>query len=60
MVAAGRPGGVRSKRRRAAPRKANHPVAVSDNWPAQVPVTQAELRVIETFLGNLINQLYAE
>lgn len=31
---------------------------VSDNWLSPVPVTAAELNVVETYLGALIDELF--
>lgn len=30
---------------------------VVDDWPEQVPVTPAELKVIETYLGRLLDEI---
>ena len=31
---------------------------VTDDWPTQVPVTSAEVDVVEASFGDLINQLF--
>lgn len=34
------------------------PVTIRDDWPDRVPITDAELRVIETFLSKELDELF--
>jgi len=44
-------------RREKAPRKVRARITVTDDWPDIVPVTEAELRVIEGHFGGLLDKL---
>ncbi len=50
----------RSTRRSSRPRKAD-PIAwmVTDDWPADVPVTEAEVDVFEAWFGDLFDELFS-
>jgi hypothetical protein len=39
------------------PRKAQvaEKIAVTDDWPEDIPITQAEVNIVETFLGDLLD-----
>jgi hypothetical protein len=45
------------RRRREAPRKVRARITVTDDWPDIIPVTEAELRVIEGHFGDLLDKL---
>ncbi len=40
------------------PRKNEEPIVVTDDWPEQVPITDAELRVIEAYFGKELDELF--
>lgn len=47
----------------AAPRRGAHPadagpIIVTDDWPAQVPIGEAELRIIEGHLRKELDELF--
>jgi len=48
-------------RRRAAHPKAEEPSTwtVSDDWPDEVPVTEAEIEVFEAWFGDLFDELFS-
>ena len=49
--ASSRPGRRRAKRDRTA-------WTVTDDWPEEVPVTEAEIEVFETWFGELFDELF--
>lgn len=36
----------------------NLPIRVVDDWPALVPITEAEIRVVEAHLGDVLDELF--
>ncbi|MDE2464879.1 MAG: hypothetical protein KGO02_14325 [Alphaproteobacteria bacterium] len=34
------------------------PIKVTDDWPAMVPTTEAELRVMEAHLGDVLDEIF--
>ncbi|MBS0222350.1 MAG: hypothetical protein JSR91_16580 [Proteobacteria bacterium] len=34
------------------------PITVTDDWPEKVPITEAELRVVEAYLGDVLDELF--
>lgn len=46
------------ERRQAARRQPDVEIRVTDDWPEQVPITDAELRVIEGHLGTELDALF--
>ena len=34
------------------------PMRVVDDWPALVPITEAEIRVVEAHLGDVLDELF--
>jgi hypothetical protein len=34
------------------------PIKVTDDWPDMVPITEAELRVMEAHLGDLLDEIF--
>jgi len=53
VAAPARPG-----RRRA--NRASVTLTVTDNWPEDVPVTEAEIAVFEAWFGELFDELFGE
>jgi hypothetical protein len=49
---------VRAPPQRACVGKAETAIAVSDDWPDQVPISDAELRVIEGHLRSELDKLF--
>lgn len=49
-----RPGRARIPRDRASS------IIVTDDWPEQVPITEAELSVITAYLGDLVRELFVD
>lgn len=39
-------------------RHTSNPIAVTDHWPATVPVTAAEVAIIEAYFGDLLDELF--
>jgi hypothetical protein len=46
------------ERKQAARRQPDVEIRVTDDWPEQVPITDAELRVIEGHLGTELDALF--
>ena len=51
---------------RPAPRRKGGPArkdrsewTVTDDWPAEVPITEAEIEVFEAWFGDLFNELFS-
>jgi len=57
-----RPAPVRRSRARPRPKPArpaeNQPIRVIDDWPALIPITEAEIRVVEAHLGDVLDELF--
>jgi hypothetical protein len=34
------------------------PIKVTDDWPGMAPITDEEVRVIEAFFGDLLDELF--
>ena len=49
---------VRPGRRRA--KRASVTLTVTDDWPKDVPVTEAEIAVFEAWFGELFDELFGE
>jgi hypothetical protein len=49
---------ARHGRRRA--NRASVALTVTDNWPEDVPVTEAEIAVFEAWFGELFDELFGE
>lgn len=47
---------VRPKRRK---RVAARPCKVTDDWPDPVLITEQEIRVFETWFGDILNRLFS-
>lgn len=45
-------------RRSARPSVAATPMAVSDDWPEYIPVTEAEIAVFEAWFGDILEELF--
>jgi hypothetical protein len=53
MAAPTRPGRRRAKRDRT-------PLTVTDDWPEDVPVTEAEIAAFEAWFGELFDELFGD
>jgi hypothetical protein len=53
MAAPARPGRRRAKRDRTT-------LTVTDDWPEDVPVTEAEIAVFEAWFGELFDELFGD
>jgi hypothetical protein len=53
VAASARPGRQRAKR-------ASETLTVTDDWPEDVPVTEAEIDVFETWFGELFDELFGD
>lgn len=45
---------VRRRRRRGD----DLPIKVTDDWPGMVPISDEEVRIIEAFFGDLLDELF--
>ncbi len=39
-------------------RREDEQVSVTDDWPEIVPVTEAEVRIIEAYFGDILDELF--
>ena len=39
-------------------RREDEQVSVTDDWPEVVPVTEAEVRIIEAYFGDILDELF--
>ncbi len=47
------------RRRRRPARKVRADWTVTDDWPAEVPITKAEIDVFEAWFGELLDELFS-
>lgn len=47
---------VRVIRRRR--RRSDRPIKVTDDWPDMVPISDLEVRLVEAFFGDLLDELF--
>ncbi len=47
------------RRRRRVARKKQSEWTVTDDWPAEVPITEAEIEVFEAWFGELFDELFS-
>ncbi len=40
------------------PRREDERVRVTDDWPEIVPVTEAEVRIVEAYFGDILDELF--
>lgn len=38
--------------------RSDPPIKVTDDWPAMVPISEAELRVMEAHLGDVLDEIF--
>jgi uncharacterized protein YqeY len=38
-------------------RRPSAPIIITDDWPEMVPITQQEVRIIEAYLGKVLDEL---
>ena len=48
-----RPAESSGKRRRAKKR-----ITITDDWPEVVPITEAEVRIVEAYFGDVLDELF--
>jgi len=48
-------GGSRSTRER---KSAQKRIRITDDWPDVVPITEAEVRIIEAYFGDILDELF--
>ena len=39
-------------------RRAQTPITVADDWPEVVPITEAEVRIVEAYFGDVLDELF--
>ncbi len=39
-------------------RRAQTPITVTDDWPEVVPITEAEVRIVEAYFGDVFDELF--
>lgn len=39
-------------------RRDEKPIVVTDDWPEMVPITDLEVRIVEAFFGDLLDELF--
>lgn len=39
-------------------RGAEDPITITDDWPEIVPITEAEVRIIEAHFGDVLDELF--
>ena len=39
-------------------RRAQTPITVTDDWPEVVPITEAEVRIVEAYFGDVLDELF--
>ena len=39
-------------------RRAQEPITITDDWPEIVPITEAEVRIIEAYFGDVLDELF--
>jgi hypothetical protein len=57
--------GLGADRKRRSPKPRNHlpkrkpsaPIVIADDWPEMVPITEQEVRIIEAYLGKVLDEL---
>ena len=48
-----------ARRRGRSPKKKRSEWTVTDDWPAEVPITEAEIEVFEAWFGDLFDELFS-
>ncbi|WP_428481218.1 hypothetical protein [Pyruvatibacter mobilis] len=39
-------------------RRAPEPITITDDWPEVVPITEAEVRIVEAYFGDVLDELF--
>ena len=39
-------------------RRSQTPIAVTDDWQEVVPITEAEVRIVEAYFGDVLDELF--
>lgn len=39
-------------------RHRHEPITITDDWPQEVPITEAEVRIIEAYFGDVLDDLF--
>lgn len=39
-------------------RRPEKPIEVTDDWPEVVPITEAEVRIVEAYFGDVLDELF--
>ena len=39
-------------------RRAQEPITITDDWPEVVPITEAEVRIVEAYFGDVLDELF--
>lgn len=39
-------------------RRSDKPIKVTDDWPDMVPISDLEVRLVEAFFGDLLDELF--
>ena len=39
-------------------RCAEEPISITDDWPEVLPITEAEVRIIEAYFGDVFDELF--
>ena len=39
-------------------RRAQTPITVTDDWPEVLPITEAEVRIVEAYFGDVLDELF--
>lgn len=39
-------------------RRAQMPITITDDWPEVVPITEAEVRIVEAYFGEVLDELF--
>ena len=39
-------------------RRAEEPISITDDWPEVLPITESEVRIIEAYFGDVLDELF--
>ena len=39
-------------------RRAQKPITITDDWPEVVPITETEVRIVEAYFGDVLDELF--
>lgn len=40
--------------------RAEEPISITDDWPEVVPISEAEVRIIEAYFGDVLDELFGQ